>query len=463
MAGLFQPKITRWIKNGKRVKAHTRGAVQVTETSPTWWACWTDPDTGTEKRCGLSENKSRAIELMQEIEADLVRRRLGLPGPAPRLDTRPLSEHLEEYCGILQAKGDVAGHVDAVKGHCLALFKLLKWEGLKDVRPDGVLEALAGLREDQEAELPEDLEEYTVDEAAAVLEIKPASVRAALRREDRASPTADTGAVILPREWVANMFRKKKRGISVNTSNHYLRSLKSFSTWLADRERLPKDPLAGLSALNAAVDPRRRRRALAAGTFDTLIDVLADAPAVHGLAGPDRLALYLVASSTGFRAHECSTLTPESFQVKTPPYTVTLPASASKRRRDDGLPIRPDLAELLRPYLAEKPHGKPIWPGKWYRKAAVMLRADLARANIPFESGGKVFDFHALRGQLATALAAAGVHPRIAQALLRLSSIGLAMKHYTDAEGLDPAAALDRLPPVRPAATAPPATPPSAP
>lgn len=460
MAGLFQQKITRWILKGKRVKPHTPGAKKVTEVSPTWSVSWTDPDTGLERRIPVSKFKSEAIDRLKEIEADLVRRRLGLPGPAPRLDQRPLTEHLEEYCGILKAKGDVLTHVDAVRNHCNWFFQELEWGKLADVKPEGVLELLAAMRADQEAELPEGLEVYTLAEAALALGVKEASVGASIRRQRLVATKNAAGQVLLARDQVDQLLKTKNRGKSASTSNHYLRSIKSFATWCFERDRLPRDPLVSLAAINAALDPRRRRRALSAQEFSKLIDYLEQAPKVRGLAGPDRLALYLVASGTGFRAHECFTLTPESFQVGAPPYGVKLPATASKRRRDDRLPLRADLAELLREYLKGKPAGMPIWPGLWYRKGGDMMRGDLEAAGIPYLERGKVFDFHALRGQLATALAAAGIHPRVAQALLRLSSVGLAMKHYTDAEGLDPAAALERLPPVRGTAAQPAAQPP---
>lgn len=463
MAGMFQSAIVRWVLDGKRVKPNTPGAVQITEVSPMWTATWRDPDTGVERRCPLSKSKSRAIELLQEIEADLVRRRLGLPSPAPPLDGRPLLEHLEEYCGVLAAKGDVPTHVEAVRGHCQTLLVLLKWSRLKDVRPDGVLEALAGMRKDKVAELPPGQEEFTIAEAALALGIKEASVRASYRRKLLKIIPPTEGELKLPRDFVAGLLGKQQRGFSVSTSNHYLRSLKSFAGWLTERGRLPRDPLAQLAALNAKVDPRRRRRSIEGDKFDALIDILDTAPAVHSLAGPDRLALYLVASNTGFRAHECSTLLPESFKVDAPPFTVRLPASISKRRQDDGLPLSQSLAELLRLYLANKPAGRPLWPGKWYRKAAAMLRHDLARAGIPYEEKGKVFDFHALRKQFMTAMAIAGFHPKLAQVLGRLSSINLVMDHYTDADGLNAAGMMDKLPPVRGTSAKPKTDPPATP
>jgi integrase len=75
--------------------------------------------------------------------------------------------------------------------------------------------------------------------------------------------------------------------------------------------------------------------------------------AMHNMPGPDRAMAYRVALGTGFRAKELRSLTPASFDLDADPPTVTVTAGYSKRRRLDVQPIRPDLAELLRPWLAK--------------------------------------------------------------------------------------------------------------
>ena len=76
-----------------------------------------------------------------------------------------------------------------------------------------------------------------------------------------------------------------------------------------------------------------------------------------------------------------------------------------------------------------------------------MVRGDLAAAGIPYEDGdGRFFDFHSLRGQFISNLAASGVHPKVAQTLARHSTITLTMNHYTHLDVFDVAGALDKLP-----------------
>ncbi len=67
-------------------------------------------------------------------------------------------------------------------------------------------------------------------------------------------------------------------------------------------------------------------------------------------------------------------------------------------------------------------------------------------AGIPYEDEiGRVFDFHALRGQCATLLARRGVHPKIAQSILRHSDINLTMNVYTRTDHAQKASAVTGL------------------
>jgi integrase len=75
-----------------------------------------------------------------------------------------------------------------------------------------------------------------------------------------------------------------------------------------------------------------------------------------------------------------------------------------------------------------------------------MLRNDLAAAGVPYQDdSGHYFDFHAMRGQFISLLAASGVHPKVAQTLAQHSTITLTMDYYTHLDALDVAGALDRL------------------
>src|SRR5262249_13794995 len=121
----------------------------------------------------------------------------------------------------------------------------------------------------------------------------------------------------------------------------------------------------------------------------------------RGLDGRARFHLYAAACGTGFRAGALASLTPESFDLDTDTPVVTLAAKRNKSRKPKAQPLPPDIAELLRIYIADRPAGQPIWPGTWarLRVAADMLRIDLDAAGIPYAvegpDGPLYADFHA--------------------------------------------------------------------
>lgn len=143
--------------------------------------------------------------------------------------------------------------------------------------------------------------------------------------------------------------------------------------------------------------------------------------------------LYLVAGYTGFRAKELASLTPASFDIDGETAAVTVKATISERRERDVQPIRADVTTALREWLASKPADQPLWPGRWYRRAAEMLRADLTEAEIEYSVNGRVSDFHSLRSMYVTELVRSGSHPKIVQSLARNSTIEVTMQHYTNA------------------------------
>jgi hypothetical protein len=146
------------------------------------------------------------------------------------------------------------------------------------------------------------------------------------------------------------------------------------------------------------------------------------------MTGPERVMLYRLAVETGLRANELRTLKVSSFDLNKG--TVTVRAGYSKRKREDVLPLRPDTAAELREFLSSKLPGARAFkvPGK----PADMLRADLAEVGIPYvDQTERYADFHALRHTTGTWLAANGVHPKVAQAIMRHSDINLTMARYT--------------------------------
>jgi len=151
--------------------------------------------------------------------------------------------------------------------------------------------------------------------------------------------------------------------------------------------------------------------------------------------GSERYLLYRTAAETGLRANELQNLTVSSFGLSSKPYTVTTKAACSKGRKGKSLPLRSDTAAELRSFLVNKLPVTKAFGGRYKQltdKVADMLKADLADAGICYaDEVGRVFDFHALRGETGTLLAASGVHPKVAQTIMRHSDINLTMNTYT--------------------------------
>jgi integrase len=185
--------------------------------------------------------------------------------------------------------------------------------------------------------------------------------------------------------------------------------------------------------------------------------------------------LYRVAAGTGFRVSELRSLTPASFRLDDDPPAIALHAASSKHRRDDVQPIRPDLAELLRGWLDDRTADAPLWPGKWQKDGARMIRGDLRQAKARWiktahdrqerrkrrdaeflavaDDAGRVVDFHSLRVSFVTLLVKAGASVKAVQELARHSTPTLTLGVYTKLGIHDLTGALDGLPNLTPAAS----------
>jgi integrase len=329
----------------------------------------------------------------------------------------PLTDHLEDYLRGLAAKGDSDVHVKRTGARVAALLAGCGFESTKDMNAGAVLDFLAGLRNrPQRPLIPLDAkkEKFTLAEVVAVLRCHKHSVRRMLDR-DGFQAEGQGKARRYPRAAVLALQERLCRGRGVTTANHYLTAVRGFTHWLARDRRIDTDPLAHLSRQNADTDTRHVRRALPEDVFERFIEATAGGGTFRGLTGADRLVVYTLAANTGFRAGELASLSPASFALDGERPTVTVGAAYSKRKRKDVQPLRADVVELMRRYLRGKPRRQPLWPGCWKNDGAELVRHDLAAAGIPYvDEDGAVFDFHALRGQFISMLAARGVHPKVA-------------------------------------------------
>lgn len=241
----------------------------------------------------------------------------------------------------------------------------------------------------------------------------------------------------------------KSSGLSVRSCNHYLQAIKQSCSWMAQDGRASDSPIKFLKAGRVLQqDIRHYRRTLEVEEIRHLLEVTKLGLERFGMIGYERHLLYKLAIETGLRANELRSLTGASFNFGN--YTVTVLDAYAKNRKQTILPLRPDTAKELEQFLGNKLPGAKAFGGSYKSltdKTSDMIKADLAEAGIPYEDNqGRVFDFHSLRHQTATFLAAAGIHPKTAQSIMRHSNINLTMNLYTHILRGQEAEAINKLP-----------------
>ncbi len=247
----------------------------------------------------------------------------------------------------------------------------------------------------------------------------------------------------------------------------YLRSIKAFSRWLWRERRTPEDPLCSLSLYNEQTDRRHVRRELTPEEINYLLRfVEMRTMPNHCMPGPDRAMVYRVACGTGFRVKELQSLECGSFDLESDPPTVTVDASYSKRRRRDVQPIHPGLAQLLRPWLADRQIKERPFK-RMPRSMARTFRDDLRAARAKWieqaktdaerqerersdflayrDASGRVVDFHATRHTFISTIVSGGASVKTAQELARHSTPTLTIGRYAHTRLHDLTGALEAL------------------
>jgi integrase len=322
---------------------------------------------GIKRTIPLFRDKTASQQQAAQLVKEVELARTGVVDRYKEHRKKPMEEHLEEFRHSLLAKGNTTKHADQTVYRAKRIIEGCKFVFWNDIQPSKVQRYLAELRSGQEC-------------------------------------------------------------MSAQTSNYYLKSIKQFAKWMVQDGRAPMSPLEHLRTINARTDKRRERRALDPDELRLLLETTVAAPERFGMCGYERALLYRLAAESGLRASELRSLTVASFDFIR--YTITVEAGYSKHRRQDELPLRADMAAELEKLFAHKMRDAQAFNVP--DKPAKMLQADLADAGIDYiDESGRVFDFHALRGQCASLLAASGIHPKVAQSIMRHGDINLTMSRYT--------------------------------
>jgi integrase len=360
--------------------------------SKKWWGRYKDA-LGVDRRVPLARDKAAAQAMLNELVLKAEREAAGQTDPFEEHGKRPLMEHVDDFEQHLRHKGNTEQHVGELATKVRKIVGGCKWSFIRDVSASRVQKFLADLR---------------------------------------------------------------SSGLSVQTSNHYLRAIKQFSRWLVRDRRTNDDPLAHLARLNVKVDRRHDRRALTRDEFAKLVESAISGPPIVCIPGPDRAMMYILSAWTGYRKKEIGSLTKRSLRLDDAPPTATVAAAYSKRRRQDTQVLHPEVVSRLRASLETKTDLGPDdllfpvsgkVPGGTERRTSKMMKLDLERVGIPYQDEDGLFaDFHSNRHTFITSLEHAGVRPRTAQSLARHSDIRLTMGVYTHVGLHDQITAIESLP-----------------
>jgi integrase len=261
-------------------------------------------------------------------------------------------------------------------------------------------------------------------------------------------------------------------GMGARTRNHYRDAATRFLNWCAETGRIPGHDLNRLPKADENADPRRKRRALTEAELARLLAVARTRPldevrtvrrgpnkgqllaavrpevvAELEEVGRERVLIYRTLVLTGLRVNELRTLTVARLDLTPGAELIRLEAKNEKNRAGSTIPLRGDLSEELRRWVAER---QLAGPAKLFAVTAglrLILDRDLEAAGIPKRDGrGRTVDVHALRTTFGTMISTTGTAPRTAQAAMRHSDISLTMGTYTDPALLDVRQAMERLP-----------------
>lgn len=239
--------------------------------------------------------------------------------------------------------------------------------------------------------------------------------------------------------------------LATQTSNHYVQHTKQFCRWMVDNGRATTSPVRLLGKITVTSKRRKRsRRALTDSEFLRFVKAaLVNTKPFMGFDGFTRATMYVTVRRSGLRWSELRSLSRGAFELTGRSPKVYIRDDDEKHPRGIPLPLKKDAVDMLKKYFATYPcdASDRAFPMPSRNVGADLVRHDLKLAGIPYrDENGLIYDFHSIRGQLATDMARAGVSPQKTQKAMRHSDINLTMRYYTHLTVEDQQSAFEQLP-----------------
>ena len=345
-------------------------------------------------RSARTSDLAAAKRIAAKLEADVALRRervidAGLEAISEQAQ-RLIDDHLADFGAKMAAGGRKAGYIKTTIGYVRSIATASGWSTAADISADAVNRYAGGLRE---------------------------------------------------------------AGQAARTIQAHLTAAKSFARWLANNQKLPRDPLASVTKPDPKGDRRLERRMLLPDEWPWLKAATRNGPVRSDTGGPARAILYALAIQSGLRLNELRSLTRQRLFLDEADPFVTCKAAQTKNAKDARQFIRPDLADELRLHVAATAPQAAIFTIGRRSVPADMLRQDLQAARrdwleaakhdpdeyqrreqsdflLVTNHDGECLDFHSLRHTCGAWLALAGANAKAIQRVMRHSSIELTMGRY---------------------------------
>lgn len=258
-----------------------------------------------------------------------------------------------------------------------------------------------------------------------------------------------------------------KKPLSPRSKSHYLEACKQFANWMEMDGRVSSNPIRHLK-ITSVIEAQHPRRPLTLDEIIVLMTYILNSRPLRFITGYERYLLYQIALETGLRANEIRTLTRKGFDFEQ--LKVQVASKHTKNKKTATLPLKPETAKAIQEFSKYKTPTTRVFrvPENGLSK---MLRQDIENARkvwiedamedskeyrrriesdfLSVQTDDGKIDFHSLRHTFGSLLAASGVHPKIAQELMRHSNINLTMGIYTHAQTSQVEAAVNGLPDLR--------------
>ena len=386
-----------------------------------WYIKYKDASGNWRYEQGYAD-KQATKQLLARREREAAQGLEGMDDPYKEHRKTPLAQHVEDFVVHLKARGRARRYLRNMEGYLTWAFD---WMG---------------------ATRPDDLSAHKTERFILALR---------------------DGSAVTPKG--KKKKGKKQAGLSAKGCNNYVACLKQFGQWGVERWRWAVNPFASLKNLNVEANRKKVRRALTVPELRKSIE----AAKVRGVQkyaenhrggkpgvieklrrlGAERAVVYEVAASTGLRLNELKTLEWQHVNLDRAPAAITVAAEHTKSKRTDIILLPEGAADRLMDWRHRKVEELGTSPSLRERVFCISRRItpqfkkDCEFAGIPLtDEAGRVVDFHSLRHTYAQLLVNGGVHPRVAQTMLRHRDIRTTMKVYVRDDLAAQIAALDVLP-----------------